>query len=86
MTPSASMATMPTILCMRACLPCPAPNTIASPCIACAGNEGSLDLYINNTGLMWENAESFGALVVFAEHRYYGQSEPFGKDSWKVCR
>ena len=24
-------------------------------------------LYVNNTGLMWENAEQFGALLVFAE-------------------
>ncbi|KAF0693981.1 hypothetical protein As57867_015053, partial [Aphanomyces stellatus] len=42
------------------------------------GNEGDVTLYVNNTGLMWENAEAFGALVIFAEHRYFGESMPFG--------
>jgi len=34
--------------------------------------------YLNHTGLMFENAQDFGALLVFAEHRYYGRSKPFG--------
>lgn len=34
--------------------------------------------YADHTGLMWENAAAFGAFIVFAEHRYYGLSQPFG--------
>jgi pimeloyl-ACP methyl ester carboxylesterase len=44
------------------------------------GNEGVVTSYVNHTGLMWENAAAFGALLVFAEHRYYGKSFPLGGD------
>jgi lysosomal Pro-X carboxypeptidase len=37
--------------------------------------------YLNATGLMWESAPDFGALLVFAEHRYYGESKPFANSS-----
>lgn len=45
------------------------------------GNEANVELYVNSTGLMWEHAQEFGAALVFAEHRYYGETMPFGKDT-----
>ena len=30
---------------------------------------------------MWDIANAFAAMVVFAEHRFYGQSWPFGNAS-----
>lgn len=37
-----------------------------------------MSLYVGASGLMWENAPEFKALLVFAEHRFYGESLPFG--------
>ena len=41
--------------------------------------QANVELYLNNTGLMWESAPDFGAMLVFAEHRYYGKSKPFAQ-------
>lgn len=47
------------------------------PVLFYCGNEADVTLYLNATGLMWESAPKLGdAALVFAEHRFYGQSLP----------
>lgn len=41
------------------------------------GNEGNIETFANNTGFMWDIAPQFHAMLVFAEHRYYGKSNPY---------
>jgi lysosomal Pro-X carboxypeptidase len=48
----------------------------SSKCPFYPGNEANVELYLNATGIMWESAEQLGAVIVFAEHRYYGKSRP----------
>ena len=43
-----------------------------------SGNEADIYQFVNNTGIIFEIAHEFNSLVVFAEHRYYGLSQPFG--------
>ncbi len=41
------------------------------------GNEGSIEGFAENTGIMFDLAANFNAFILFGEHRYYGTSLPF---------
>ncbi|XP_057830209.2 uncharacterized protein LOC131041212 [Cryptomeria japonica] len=49
-----------------------------SPIFVYTGNEGYIEWFTQNTGFMFDIAPQFKALLVFIEHRYYGESMPFG--------
>ena len=53
-----------------------------SPILFYAGNENPIELFYNNTGFMFDIAPEFGGLVIFCEHRYYGDSLPFGSQTF----
>ncbi|RMX45016.1 hypothetical protein pdam_00024800, partial [Pocillopora damicornis] len=46
------------------------------------GNEGPITSFWENSGFVFEAAQKFNALVIFGEHRYFGDSLPFGSSSF----
>ncbi|KAL6523444.1 hypothetical protein OROGR_017047 [Orobanche gracilis] len=54
-----------------------------APIFVYTGNEGDIDWFAANTGFLIDIAPKFHALLVFIEHRFYGESMPFGKHSYK---
>lgn len=58
-------------------------NKNNGPILFYCGNEGDIEDFAENTGFMWDISSQMKAMVVFAEHRYYGKSMPYGNDSFK---
>ncbi len=57
-------------------------NPSTGPILFYAGNEGDLKGFWDNSGFITKTlAQKFNGLVVFAEHRYFGESFPFDKQS-----
>ena len=48
----------------------------ACPVLFYCGGEDQIESFAEATGFLWEQSVALGAALVYAEHRYYGQSFP----------
>ncbi|XP_051150124.1 uncharacterized protein LOC127264672 [Andrographis paniculata] len=56
------------------------------PIFVYTGNEGDIDWFAANTGFLPDIAPKFNALLLFIEHRFYGESKPFGNKSTSTAK
>ncbi|XP_064476309.1 lysosomal Pro-X carboxypeptidase-like [Ornithodoros turicata] len=57
-------------------------NRKGGPIFFYTGNEMNIEVAANQMGVMYNWAPDFKAMLVFAEHRYYGDSLPYGELSF----
>ncbi|XP_065317723.1 dipeptidyl peptidase 2-like [Gordionus sp. m RMFG-2023] len=57
-------------------------NHINGSLLFYTGNEGDITSFWNNTGSLFDFAYLVRGFIVFAEHRFYGKSLPFGAKSF----
>jgi len=58
-------------------------NQNSGPIIFFFGGEGYVEDFYENSGFLFEIAARVSGLIVFLEHRYYGETMPFGKESYR---
>ncbi|KAA3458593.1 lysosomal Pro-X carboxypeptidase [Gossypium australe] len=53
-------------------------GAVSAPIFVCLGAEQALETDLQTIGFLDDNAARFNALILYIEHRYYGESVPFG--------